>query len=129
MSVQNNEARIAVLEANYQHLTNLQQKSHDTIIERLEKLEDVVLQHIEKLDHAVNGNGKKGLIERVGEVERDLLAQTKEKWLSRLEAIEKRHSEEEGQQKAADKLFDRIKPFIPYILMILWISLMYAVKR
>lgn len=117
MTEPNHGERIAVLEANYKTLQDGAERNYHLLAgqinEKLDALREVLLDRIDGLDHAVNGNGGSG---RKG-------------ILDRLTALESRVASDDREQEASDRAFDRIKPFIPYLVGAAGFAALYWLKK
>ena len=112
--IDDHEARICVLEANHISMAQLLEKTEDHLAEMITELRTIVLEKIEVLDHAINGNSKSGLVERVTLLESKANA---------------RDAVKEAELALRERFWDRLGPFVPWIGVILVGALMYYVGR
>ena len=102
--------RLAIVETKQEAMASLLEKTEGRLVGMLSELREVVLDRIDHLNHAINGNGSKGLLERVTE-------------------LEKASAHRDGADERSDKTWVKLGPFAPWIAGIFMAALAYFVGK
>jgi hypothetical protein len=128
--------RIAVLEANHKAMKELFEQGQAAMRERQDRTEarltqliaetrDVVLDRINALNETINGNGKRGLVERVLHLE----AIADPRMDERISALERDADKARGERNQADRTWVRVTPLLPYFVSILAAAAAYYIGK
>ncbi len=117
--------RIAALETSQRHMEALFGDAERRILVVIAELKSIMEIRFTALEHAIRGNGKPGLEGRVSALERQGVDALED----RIAMLEHQDALDKGQREAGDRLFNWLKPFIPWILAVAGMALTYFITK
>ncbi len=117
-------SEIGVIKANHANLVQIFERTERIMVTAVADLRKAMEKGFESLDHAINGNGKTGLVEQVAGIDIRLGAHLarEETIATDVEDLKSRQQLEDGRRAGEEAVKTRFwrafTPFIPYIAII-----------